>query len=198
MAKQISRLRSEDIDYHSLVGQKLAELDGRAKLVIQPDLRVLWHSANAPAELVDPSPIVLVEGHLSFRTPTRSGSAKAFLEAVEETPSRHLLRSETKGHWALLHAWALPTQHRAIAAVCTLSVCVRGAEESGLAADLRLTRAEAKVLDLFARLLAPQQIAEELGISPATVRSHLKQIYSKAEVETAVQLLRLTGGYCGQ
>ena len=52
------------------------------------------------------------------------------------------------------------------------------------------------MLDLFARLHTPSQISEALGISVATVRSHLKQIYSKAEVESAVQLLRLTGGYC--
>jgi DNA-binding CsgD family transcriptional regulator len=44
----------------------------------------------------------------------------------------------------------------------------------------------------------PRKIAQDLGISVGTVRSHLKQIYSKAEVESAVQLLRLTHEYCRQ
>jgi DNA-binding CsgD family transcriptional regulator len=108
-----------------------------------------------------------------------------------------LLRAAAKGHWALLEAWQLPLRHRAIGLVCTLSTPVRGVAESGLAEDLNLTRAETNVLDLFAKLRTPSQISEALGVSVATVRSHLKQIYSKAEVESAVQLLRLTGGYCG-
>jgi DNA-binding CsgD family transcriptional regulator len=52
------------------------------------------------------------------------------------------------------------------------------------------------VLDLFARLNSPREIAERLQISLSTVRSHLKQIYSKAGVDSAVQLTQLVRGYC--
>jgi DNA-binding CsgD family transcriptional regulator len=77
-----------------------------------------------------------------------------------------------------------------------LSVPHRGVDESGLARALRLTAAETRVLDQFARLNSPREIAERMQISLSTVRSHLKQIHSKAGVETAVQLTQLVRGFC--
>jgi DNA-binding CsgD family transcriptional regulator len=186
----------DDVEYDAMMHAAVAQLDRRAKLVIRPDLRVLWRSPNADRLLVAPSPVVLAGDRLRFPSSNQVNGAIAFLDGVDGTPSRHLLRAAAKGHWALLQAWQLPVRHRAIALVCTLSVPIRGVAESGLAEDLNLTRSETGVLDLFARLHTPSQISEALGISVATVRSHLKQIYSKAEVESAVQLLRLTGGYC--
>ena len=39
-------------------------------------------------------------------------------------------------------------------------------------------------------------IADRMQVSISTVRSHLKQIHSKAGVETAVQLTQLVRGFC--
>jgi DNA-binding CsgD family transcriptional regulator len=198
MAAGAARSRFDDPEYERLIGETLADVDRRAKVVIRPDLQVLWQSANAPELLTRPAPVILEHGHLLFPSTNQVNGAHAFLESVEDTPRQHLLRAQAKGHWALLQAWTLPTRQRMIAVVCSLSVPCRKVADSGLAEELNLTRSETSVLDLFARMQTPREIAQDLGISVGTVRSHLKQIYSKAEVESAVQLLRLTHEYCRQ
>lgn len=196
MAALGQRQNGHEADYAELVHDTLTELDRRARLVIRPDLRVLWSSSNAERMLTRPSPVRLVDGELRFPDSNRSDGAKAFLEQVGSTPSCHLLRGSDSGNWAVLWAWRLPLRHHAIAVVCNLSIPCCGVAESGLADELGLTPSETSVLEHFARLHAPKDIAELLDISVDTVRSHLKQIYAKADVQSATQLLSLTGGFC--
>jgi DNA-binding CsgD family transcriptional regulator len=196
MEQASTRTRYDELDYRKCIGEVLADLDRRAKVVIRPDLQLLWQSDGAEDILVEPSPVVLKDGKLCFPCSNQVNGAHEFLESVDHTPSQHLLRGRAKGHWALLRAWALPLRHRAIAVVCSLSVPCRRLADSDLPEKLNLTRSETSVLDSFVRLHTPRDIAEQLGISVGTVRSHLKQIYSKAEVESAVQLLRLTSEFC--
>lgn len=49
---------------------------------------------------------------------------------------------------------------------------------------VRLTSRELEILRLLAEGLAAPRIAEELHLSPATVRSHLQNLYEKLEVST--------------
>ena len=93
-------------------------------------------------------------------------------------------------------AWSLDSEWDAVCLLINLSVPHRSVAESGLAQALRLTGTETRVLDLFARLYSPREISDRLGTSLSTVRSHLKQIYSKAGVDSAVQLTQLVRGYC--
>lgn len=53
-----------------------------------------------------------------------------------------------------------------------------------------LTRAEWRVCVLISRGLSSQSIGEELGIGPATVRTHLKHIYSKTAHDSFHNLAR--------
>lgn len=53
-----------------------------------------------------------------------------------------------------------------------------------------LTRAEWRVCVLVSRGLSPQSIGAELEIGPATVRTHLKHIYSKTALDTFHMLAR--------
>ncbi len=53
-----------------------------------------------------------------------------------------------------------------------------------------LTRAEWRVCTLVSRGISPQGIGEELGIGPATVRTHLKHIYSKTGLDNFHMLAR--------
>ncbi|MCA9683925.1 MAG: helix-turn-helix transcriptional regulator, partial [Myxococcales bacterium] len=50
---------------------------------------------------------------------------------------------------------------------------------------------EAQVLDALIAHRRPPQIAEDLGISPHTVRNHLKSIYAKCGVSSQSELLNL-------
>lgn len=57
----------------------------------------------------------------------------------------------------------------------------------------RLTPREEEVLDLLAAGLKAKDIAEELFVSITTVRSHIRGIYEKLQVQNRVALLRKTG-----
>lgn len=57
----------------------------------------------------------------------------------------------------------------------------------------RLTPQEQKVLDLLAEGLKAREIAEKLFISITTVRSHVRGIYDKLQVQNRVEMLKKTG-----
>lgn len=57
----------------------------------------------------------------------------------------------------------------------------------------KLTSRERDVVDKFAEGKRPDDVAESLSISPHTVRSHLKSIYRKLEVNSQVELLNKLG-----
>lgn len=63
---------------------------------------------------------------------------------------------------------------------------------SGLGAFYGLTQAEMTVLDLLGGVNQPAAIAEELGLSIHTVRTHIRNIYGKTSVNSDLELLRLT------
>ncbi|NVB41748.1 response regulator [Pseudenhygromyxa sp. WMMC2535] len=54
-----------------------------------------------------------------------------------------------------------------------------------------LSPREAEVLDALLAHRRPPQIAKDLGISPHTVRNHLKSIYAKCGVRSQTELLQL-------
>lgn len=54
----------------------------------------------------------------------------------------------------------------------------------------RLTRREAEILQLVAKEYSTEQIAEKLFISPRTVESHRKNIFTKTGAKTIVGLIR--------
>jgi DNA-binding NarL/FixJ family response regulator len=57
----------------------------------------------------------------------------------------------------------------------------------------KLTTQEQKVLDLLAEGLKAREIAEKLFISITTVRSHVRGIYEKLQVQNRVEMLKKTG-----
>nr|WP_237563980.1 LuxR C-terminal-related transcriptional regulator [Adlercreutzia caecimuris] len=66
--------------------------------------------------------------------------------------------------------------------------------EAEVARRYRLTSREQEILDLYARGRSAVFIAEQLSISPATVRSHVKHIYEKCLVHSRQELLSLIDG----
>ena len=60
-----------------------------------------------------------------------------------------------------------------------------------LSQQLGLTPAEARVAMVLAEGRTYQEVAETLGISEETVRSHVKAIYPKTRTQTKVALTRL-------
>lgn len=59
----------------------------------------------------------------------------------------------------------------------------------GMSNPAKLSRAEFRVCILLSRGLSVRAVTEELGLSDATIRSHLRSIYSKTEVGGLPELL---------
>jgi DNA-binding NarL/FixJ family response regulator len=57
----------------------------------------------------------------------------------------------------------------------------------------RLTEREQAVLDLLAEGLKAKEIADQLFVSITTVRSHVRHIYEKLQVQNRVEMLKRTG-----
>ncbi len=55
--------------------------------------------------------------------------------------------------------------------------------------DEVLSRRESDVLNYVSRGYSDKEVAEALGLSPATVRSYLKTIYSKLHVHSRTQAI---------
>jgi DNA-binding CsgD family transcriptional regulator len=170
--------------------------DPRPKLVLDYDLHVLWCCDDAPRLLDGPMPLRIRKNTLIVEDDELRGEFVAFLHDVGPEVQRKLIRGKAKRHWAVLWAWKPVSWDRAICVLVSPSLPVRDIVASGLASELRLTKAEVRVLKEFAELNSPKQIARDLGVSLSTVRSHLKQIHAKASVTTSLQLLRLTHTFC--
>lgn len=171
-------------------------LDPRPKLVVDHDLQVLWCCDDAERLLGAPMPICIRNGKLIVDDDELRRDFVDFIHAVDPQVQRKLIRGKAKRHWAVLWAWKPASWERAVCVLVSPSVPVRDIVASGLAKELNLTNAEARVLKEFAELSSPKQIARDLGVSLSTVRSHLKQIHAKASVTTSLQLLRLTHTFC--
>jgi DNA-binding CsgD family transcriptional regulator len=175
----------------------LEAIDDRPRLVVDRELNIVWQCANAARLLQEPMPIVVEGPGLVAGPSNRSNGLGQFIEQACEAPAKLLIRGQSKAHWALLTAWAASFDRELVCVLFTLSQPCRDVRQSGLAAALGLTNAEARVLDGIAGLKPPAVIADEHGVSLSTVRSHLKQIHAKAGVETSVQLVRLARAFAG-
>lgn len=170
--------------------------DRSPRVLIDTRCNVLWQSPDAGRLLQPPMPLWLKGGrvHATGHSGVRTWSS--FVDEIGEEGGRLLLTGKRAGTWVLLRGWAeWFGANRLIFLKCAMSWPFRDVASSGLAQDFGLTRSECAVLDEFARLAKPSQIAERLGISVSTVRSHLKQIHTKMSVNSGVHLLRITRAY---
>ena len=185
-----------ELTYDRYVHSFHGAADARPRLVLDRHCTVLWHGPDAARLLGDLIPLRLAKGRLVAESTAGDEALAQFIECIGTDCDRLLLRSADRRHWAMIQAWSPRDREDLVCAVVNLSVPCRTVQESGLAKILGLTATESRVLDEFARLRAPKEIADALSISLSTVRSHLKQVHSKAGVSSAVHLARLVSGYC--
>jgi DNA-binding CsgD family transcriptional regulator/PAS domain-containing protein len=88
--------------------------------------------------------------------------------------------------------WDLSEQARVLLLILDPSAQPRAAASS-LRATFGLTAAEARVAALIAGGLSGPQTAATLGVSPATVKTHLNRCFDKIDVRSQVALARLLG-----
>lgn len=61
-----------------------------------------------------------------------------------------------------------------------------------------LSKAELRVLTGILELGAPGDVAPMLGVSEATVRTHLRRLYEKTRTGRQAELIKLVAGYANQ
>lgn len=175
---------------------RVSAADRTPRLVIDGHCNVVWHAPGTERLLQPPLPLWISDGKVHASADSGASTWPAFIENLGEQDGRLLLAGKAAGAWVLVRGWAERFgDHRLVFLRCALSWPLRDVARSGLAKDFGLTRSECAILDEFARLSKPDQIAERLDISVATVRSHLKQIHTKMAVNSGVQLLRITRAY---
>jgi len=186
----------EEERYSSEFARVISVLEHRPMLVIDRNFNVRWRCDRTNRLLDSAVPLRIVDGQLIVQDELGPGRFKHFIASLDEVPRRFLVRGRGNAHWAMLHAWRNARCGGDIFMFCTLSIPHCDVENSGIAQDFSLTRAETAVLTLFANLRSPKEIAIDLGVSISTVRSHIKQIYAKTTVQTGVQLHQLVQTYC--
>lgn len=174
----------------------LGLLDARPRLVVNRDLEVLWESRNAAELLKPPMPVHLAGGLLGSTVDQIMGELREFIGKVGRGCETLLLKTTGERHWAMVMALSPPRDPDLVCLMFNLSIPHRSVEQSGLAKALGLTATEARVLDQYASLNTPREIADLMGVTLSTIRSHLKQIHAKAGVNSAVQLTQLVRGFC--
>jgi DNA-binding CsgD family transcriptional regulator len=88
--------------------------------------------------------------------------------------------------------------HSAVAAVLVRKVSMSGPYPTEVAArQFRLTPSEARVLDAVLKVSGVSEIAEALGVSEATVKTHLQNIFGKTGVRRQADLIKLVAAHAG-
>jgi PAS domain S-box-containing protein len=129
--------------------------------------------------------------HFEMRTTSADGPA-VWLDmsviSVPASPERpamlvHLFRDVT-------------VAHEVESLVRSRSILGNGADESdapGLSGDL--TARQREVLGLIKAGASTAEVAKRLGISPATVRNHIQNIFAKLEVHTRLEAVAYVNGH---
>jgi DNA-binding CsgD family transcriptional regulator len=191
-----ARGRNADSEIKAVFGRSLIERDGRPRLIANASGRLLWSSPSADRLLCQPSPVFIKKGQLCFEDGQAAQDGEAFLATLEADGGQMLATNQKDDCWVLVSGWAQQLDSRRLLFLTFgLSQPVRDSQASGLASHFGLTKAEAIVLDHFARLRSPAEIARELQVTINTVRSHLKRIHAKMAVTSSVRLLQIVRAF---
>jgi DNA-binding NarL/FixJ family response regulator len=95
------------------------------------------------------------------------------------------------GIWEMMNGGAPMTPSVALKALKLLRNPIKGATSSILDSRNDLTNREVEVLDQLSKGLSYAEIAENLFISPATVRKHIENIYRKLQVRNKLEAVNL-------
>lgn len=189
-----------DIDLDNLLERSvLKESRYATQFLVDRSGKLLATTPWSAELLVDPLPLVIDDGQLRATDANAAKNLATLLEMVGPNRQRKLVHNAAGNHWVLIRCWEVVRKETKIIFMhCRASRPRVAASQSGIAEDFGLTRTESAVLDAFADLAKPKEIAERLRISVNTVRSHLKQIHVKLSVHSGTELMLLTRAYCDQ
>jgi DNA-binding CsgD family transcriptional regulator len=169
---------------------------GAATLHLSPDGGVTWKSSAADALLKDDDDLVIRSGRLRVRD---SRTDQALQAAIRWAAARDTGLVTYRGALPVIHqaGVGLPTRVWWVSAESSLIVFTMGDSKlsqrrmDAAAAVFGLSPAQAKVAVLVAEGLSLPEIAERMGVTANTARTHLERIYEKVGVRTQPALVRV-------
>ena len=118
-----------------------------------------------------------------------AGRARAAKAGVGNDPAQVQVRTAA-GVWLHLHAACIDGPDTLRGAVAVVMAPARATDLAPLIAlAYRITAREQEVLQFIARGFTTAETAEQLGISPHTVRDHVKSLFTKVGVRSRTELV---------
>lgn len=161
-------------------------LDGRARIILHRD-GAIAASIYGLEQLIEQIDCVqMAHGRLRIETHDAAISLRHLLRVSGDETATMLVRCRRQDKHCIFRATAIADDLVCIAFNCT------GPRALPRLADLRtafgLTDSEANVVELLLEGLGVPHVAAHQGISPHTVRAHIRRIYDKLGVSTREEL----------
>lgn len=165
--------------------------ESAARVIVGADARALWLSRAARDILESSRTLSVVDGTLVGRTRHSEQQLRALIaESLQNNGRVDQLISPANGEAPELFLKA-ENRNRGGHAVVAVTIRELGREMDRLPDLMRLfglTRTEQKIVRLLMQGHSVRTIAEQLGTSVLTARTHLKRTYAKVNVGTKEQL----------
>lgn len=207
-------LISKIIDLHKIEAAALADtLDGlaAAMFLVEANGRIVHANASGHALLADSGGVLLGKNGKLIAADAQADHAlqDAVLSAAPGDSALgakgiSVLLGERDGERWLAHVLPLTSGNRRRAQVAYSAVAAVFVRKAALqaphpleviATTYRLTPAELRVLMMIVEIGGVPEVAEALGISVPTVKTHLQHIFAKTNTSRQADLVKIVAGY---
>jgi DNA-binding CsgD family transcriptional regulator len=207
-------LISKIIDLHKIEAAALADtLDGlaAAMFLVEANGRIVHANASGHALLADSGGVLLGKNGKLIAADSHADHAlqDAVLNAAPGDSALgakgiSVLLGERDGERWLAHVLPLTSGNRRRAQVAYSAVAAVFVRKAALqaphpleviATTYRLTPAELRVLMMIVEIGGVPEVAEALGISVPTVKTHLQHIFAKTNTSRQADLVKIVAGY---
>lgn len=166
--------------------------DGRARLVVDRDLTVVWLSEAAEIALSGRCAIIRRNGRVNGADRNAQSALKAAIEKAKDGPGSFVRIGtiEVESVEVILHVRLFHIGETPAYGLCMM--CQQKDPQIPDISELfHLTPAESQVIQQTIQGFSPLEIAEHQGTTLLTTRTHIKRAYSKIGVHSKEQLFAL-------
>ncbi len=158
--------------------------------LLQKNGRLVWCNAAAMRLLQDTSPIVLRSGLLITRKTTTTSAFRAWLKDLSDQPAFHVVRGGSGQGNVVIQGMAVMGAKDEVVG-CRLRSASAPTEVADLTMALGVTPAQSGIVQRMILGSSLEQISEDTGLSITTVRTHLRNVYSRLGISSRDELFRL-------
>jgi DNA-binding CsgD family transcriptional regulator len=161
-------------------------MDRRARLIVSDELGLQWSNSAGRSLLDRRDPLLLCGDALRPRNPAESRRFQDFVRKASSDMAVLCLTDHHRENHMLVAAVRLPSR------LVGLTACFASEALEPHWADLReafgLTSSERDIAQALSSGLTAEAVAQKLGTSVKTVRTHIRHVYSKLGVSSREEL----------